>query len=103
MNKTVYYRVMSVKGKIPDYHEYGYDNENSFYEGLLRLEGLYKGRIGKCVDKRHVFVRLMFTDTPDRQPVYEWFPLFMLQMTPEPKTGKRNGNPTEEIDTAFGF
>ena len=100
-----YYRVCAIPGILPDFHEYGYEDEHSFYRGLYMLNSRYRGRVGEYRAERHAFLLLRFVDTPDRQSVEEWMPKFILEPAAPPDIEGRqmDGQEDAELDKAFGF
>lgn len=99
-----YYRVCALPRNLPDFYEYGYADEHTFYRGLSRLNRLYRGRVGECCAERHVFLLLRFYDTIDGQPVEEWLPKMMCEPAAPPDDDeKQSGGLEEELDRIFGF
>ena len=69
---------------IPNHHDYGYEDKYEFFKAVRQLVRKYGGRVGECIDTRHAFLLLVFTDTPNGRPVQAWLPAFMCKQTVPP-------------------
>ncbi len=101
-----FYLVKSVRDyRTADHLEHGYETECDYRRALRILQSRFAGRVGECVDEKHGFLRLRFTDTPDASPVYGWFPPILLAQTepPEQDENLRTETAKSPLDEIFGF
>ena len=100
-----YYRICPIPHILPDFREYGYEDEHSFYRGLNMLNSRYCGRVGEYCAERHAFLLLRFSDTPDAQAVEEWMPKFVCEPAAPPDIDdmRLGVHDNAELDEAFGF
>lgn len=105
-----YYVVESDSGYWPteDHLEQGYENEVDYRCALLRTYRKWRGRIGRCIDRRNGFVKIQFVDTPGGKQDVVWLPDFLLHETTDEEVEGYDvsdpENPLEqELDRAFGF
>lgn len=103
----MYYRVkkkLKLQDIPKDFHEWGYEDENTFLSGLNALHTLWKGWTGRCLEDLHRFRRLRFRNAYGG---YEeaWLPDFMLEATPDPEglRGKDKSNVEDLLNRTFGM
>ena len=102
------YRVLSDIRNAPtqNYHFYGYETENDFYQALCRLIARWHDRIGEAVEERNGFRRIMFHDTPGGKADEVWLPRYLLEQAEDPGYSQEHGilDETEPaLNEAFGF
>ena len=105
MKEEGYYTVSGDLSRAPisDYLMHGYYSRWDFHEALYRLSRRWRGRVGKCVDRRHDFLLLRFYDTPGGMPDEEWLPAYLLDPAPAPPAPPPPDPDEEELSSVFGF
>lgn len=106
--KRRFYRVVPDFTNMPtqEYHFYGYETENDFYQALLRLINRWQNRVGEAVEEKSRFLLLRFHDTPGGHPDEAWLPQFVLEPAIVPDCFQEEESPDaseKELNHAFGF
>ena len=100
----MYLRVVNRLSKVPaDFHQYGYEDDISFRNGLGKIMKQWRGKTGECVGSRNDFHCIRFRN---QFGAYEdrWIPDFMVEQVPPPPDDEDKAIDIEkELDSVFGF
>lgn len=99
--KGKYYKVSGDVNRAPlrDHLMHGYEFRRDFYTAIRDLTGLWKDRVGECIDEQHGFLLLRFHDTPGGRPDEARIPLYLLDETDIPDY--MIPDPDEEVERAI--